>query len=96
MQYDFAWDPDKARRNRRKHGVSFDQAATVFHDPRAASLYDDEHSESEGRWMTLGLSATGGVVVVNHTFVEIDNNHAQVRIFSCRKAAREQIEQYAE
>ena len=76
MQYDFVWDADKARRNRRKHGVSFEQAATVFHDPRAASLYDDEHSESEDRWITLGLSATGGLVVVNHTFEEIDNNHA--------------------
>jgi len=39
VQYDFEWDPDKARRNRRKHRVSFEQGATVFRDPRAASLY---------------------------------------------------------
>ena len=96
MQYDFAWDPDKARRNRQKHGVSFGQAAAVFHDPRAASLYDDEHSESEDRWITLGLTAVGSLVVVHHTFEQIDDNLARVRIFSCRKATRQQIEQYTE
>ncbi len=96
MQYDFSWDPNKARENCRKHGVSFEHASTVFRDPRAASLYDDDHSDFEDRWMTLGLSSVGGIILVHHTFDEIDENHARIRIFSCRKATPEQIRQYTE
>lgn len=62
MQYHFEWDPAKARSNLRKHGVSFEQAATVFRDPRALSLYDRQHSATEERWMTLGVSQTGGLL----------------------------------
>jgi len=96
VQYDFEWDPDKARRNRRQHRVSFEQGATVFRDPRAASLYDDDHSETEDRWSTLGLSTGGGLLVVHHTFEEIDANHIRIRIFSCRKATPDQMRQYGE
>jgi uncharacterized DUF497 family protein len=94
VQYDFEWDPEKARQNRRKHRVSFEQGATVFHDPRAASLYDDEHSHAEDRWVTLGLSAGDGLLVVHHTFKEIDARHVRIRIFSCRKATSDEIRQY--
>jgi len=96
MRYDFSWDPNKARENRRKHGVSFEQAATVFCDPRAASLYDDDHSDFEDRWMTLGVSSISGLIVVHHTFEDIDEEHVRIRIFSCRKATPEQIRQYTE
>ena len=96
VQYDFEWDPEKARQNRRKHRVSFEQGATVFRDPRAASLYDDEHSATEDRWVTLGLSAGSGLLVVHHTFQEIDADHVRIRIFSCRKATPDQIQQYGE
>jgi len=96
VQYDFEWDPAKARQNRRKHRVSFEQGDTVFRDPRAASLYDDEHSETEDRWVTLGLSAGSGLLVVHHTFQEIDADHVRIRIFSCRKATPDQIQQYGE
>ena len=94
--YDFEWDAEKAGQNRRKHHVSFEQGATVFRDPRAASLYDDEHSETEDRWVTLGLSAGGGLLVVHHTFEEIDTTRVRIRIFSCRKATSDQIRQYGE
>ena len=96
VQYDFEWDPGKARRNRRKHRVSFEHGATVFRDPRAASLYDRDHSETEDRWITLGLSAGGGLLVVHHTFDEIDANHIRIQIFSCRKATPDQMRQYGE
>ncbi|MBC8453578.1 BrnT family toxin [PVC group bacterium] len=96
MRYDFAWDPNKAKGNRIKHGVNFEQAATVFQDPRAATIYDDEHSDYEDRWITLGVSSSGGLITVFHTFNEIDNEHAQIRIFSCRKATDEQKQQYTE
>ena len=96
VHYDFEWDPEKSQLNRRKHRVSFEQGATVFRDPRAASLYDDEHSKKEDRWVTLGLSAGGGLLVVHHTFEEIDANRIRIRIFSCRKATPDQIRQYGD
>jgi uncharacterized DUF497 family protein len=96
MRFDFAWDPNKEKSNRIKHGINFEQAATVFQDPRAATIYDDEHSDYEDRWITLGISSTSGLIVVHHTFDEIDSKHAQIRIFSCRKATPEQIRQYTE
>jgi uncharacterized protein len=96
VDYDFEWDPNKARLNRRKHGVAFDQAATVFRDPRAVSVFDDAHSGTENRWITLGLSAGGGLLVVHHTFQEIGENTIQVRIFSSRKATKNEAAQYRE
>ena len=95
-QYNFEWDPNKARSNTKKHGVRFEQAATVFHDPRMISLYDDEHSEIEDRWITLGMSASGGVLVVHHTFDESENDNVRVRVFSSRKAIPSEINQYME
>jgi len=96
VEYDFEWDPNKARLNRRKHGVAFEQAATVFRDPRAVSVFDDAHSESEDRWITLGLSADGGVMVVHHTFEEVNARRFRIRIFSSRKATRSETDQYGE
>ena len=96
VRNEFEWDPQKARWNRRKHGVGCEQAATVFRNPRAASLYDQEHSEAEDRWITLGISATGKLLVVNHTFQEVDDACILIRIFSCRKAATQEREQYGE
>jgi len=96
MQYNFEWNPDKNKGNQKKHGVAFDQAATVFRDPRVLSLYDHEHSSKEDRWITLGLSATGGILVVNHTFDELDSDTVNIRIFSSRKATKQEIKQYSE
>jgi hypothetical protein len=93
-RYNFDWSPDKARRNRLKHGVSFEQGAGVFLDPRALSLYDQEHSETEDRWITLGISATGTLLVVHHTFEEIDESTVTIRIVSCRKATKKEISHY--
>jgi len=94
VQYDFDWDPGKARRNREKHGIAFEQATSVFRDPQALSLYDEEHSKTEDRWITLGISATGGLLVVHHTFEAISKEHVRIRIFSTKKAARKEIQEY--
>jgi len=91
---DFEWDPDKAKLNRQKHDVGFDHAATVFRDPRAMSVFDDAHSHSEDRWITLGVSAGGGLLVVHHTFEEIGENKIRIRIFSSRKATKNEARQY--
>jgi len=55
LRYDFEWDPQKAKQNLRKHRVSFERAATIFLDPDALTLFDAEHSETEDRWITLGI-----------------------------------------
>ncbi|MDT8322454.1 MAG: BrnT family toxin [Xanthomonadales bacterium] len=68
FQYHFEWDPAKAAGNRRKHGVGFELAATVFRDPLALSCFDEEHSEAEERWVTLGLAGNGRLLAVVHTF----------------------------
>ena len=57
--YEFEWDPAKALANARKHGVTFDQAATVFLDAWALTVFDTEHSQHEERWFTLGLDPSG-------------------------------------
>ncbi|OGV83466.1 MAG: hypothetical protein A3K19_17615 [Lentisphaerae bacterium RIFOXYB12_FULL_65_16] len=95
MQYDFEWDTGKARTNRTKHGVSFEEAATVFSDPGMLTLYDDEHSGQEERWVTLGISATGRLLVVCHTFREESDDTVRVRIFSSRKATTPETAQYS-
>jgi uncharacterized DUF497 family protein len=96
VEYNFEWNPEKAGKNRQKHGVSFEQAATVFRDPRALSVYDVDHSGTEDRWITLGLSDTGRLLVVHHTFEVIDKSTVRIRIFSSRKATKHELQQYSE
>ena len=59
MQYNFEWDPAKAKINIRKHDVSFELGAEIFLDPLQLTIFDDEHSESEERWITLGKEKMG-------------------------------------
>ena len=70
MDYFFEWDPKKAKSNNRKHGVSFERAASIFRDQRALSIFDDEHGIEEDRWVTLGMDSSGILLVVCHTFEE--------------------------
>ena len=63
----FEWDREKASRNLRKHSVSFDEAVTVFYDPFSATFNDPEHSVDEQRFITVGYSARGRLLVVSHT-----------------------------
>ena len=92
--YEFEWDDAKAESNVQKHGVGFREAIEVFLDPLAMARYDDDHSEEEDRWVTLGRSAEGGLLVVVHTFFEVEANSALIRIISARLATRREREQY--
>jgi uncharacterized DUF497 family protein len=84
---DFEWDERKAAANVRKHGVSFEEAKTVFHDERAKLIDDPEHSESEDRFVLLGLSSALRLVLVCHCH---RGENGSIRIISARKAtARE-------
>ena len=96
MHYNFEWDPEKAKTNQKKHNVTFEQATTVFRDPRALSVYDLDHSNKEDRWMTLGISAFGTLLVVHHTYQQIDKETIIIRIISSRKATQNEQYQYLE
>jgi len=78
----------------RKHRVSFDRASTVFFDPLALSIFDAGHSKVEERWITLGIDRTGTLLVVSHTFMEIFQRKAQIRIISARKATKKEKQDY--
>lgn len=96
MEYNFKWDPQKAKTNRTKHKVNFELAATVFKDPKAISIYDNYHSGEGDRWITLGLDSNGNLLVVHHTHENIDKNNVAIRIISSRKATKKEKKQYTE
>ena len=83
MEPQFEWDNDKARTNLEKHKVSFAEAVTVFHDPLVASMPDLDHPGGEERFIAIGLSASGRLLIVIYT-----ERGGRTRIISCRKATR--------
>ena len=88
---DFVWDESKAELNLRKHGVSFQEASTVFEDYDALQIYDPDHSEEEDRFIMLGMSSALRILVVCHCYRE---NEGQIRIISARKATRKETATY--
>lgn len=89
----FAWDGRKAEANRRKHGVSFGEAVSVFADPDARLTSDLDHSEGEDRFVILGLSAMLRLLLVCHCYREHD---VEIRLISARKATKAEERQYRE
>ena len=87
----FTWDENKARANRRKHGVSFEEAQTAFFDEQARLYFDPDHSEGEDRFILLGVSYRLRVLVVCHCYRESDT---MVRIISARKADKQEQADY--
>src|SRR5258706_9631913 len=85
----FSWDPGKAAANLRKHDVSFDEASTVFADSLSASIPDPDHSLGEHRFVTMGVSSSGRLLVVCHT-----EESGAVRIISARRAIRHEKARY--
>jgi uncharacterized DUF497 family protein len=94
--YDFEWDVKKALSNIRKHGVSFEEAATIFQDAFALSVPDAASIEREERWFTLGFGAGGRLLAVAHTHQDIAHDRARVRIISARRATRRERRSYEE
>ncbi len=88
----FEWGPKKDAANQRKHGVSFDEATTVFSDERALLLDDPDHSEEEERFVLLGLSANLRTLVVCHCYREAES---VIRLISARKATRKERSEYS-
>ena len=96
MRYNFEWDPAKAKENLRKHKVSFERAATVFVDSHAISIFDEEHSQDEDRWITLGIDSGNILIVVSHTFRTVTESSSTIRIISARRATPKEVRNYEE
>lgn len=87
----YEWDPKKATANLRKHGMSFEEAATVFRDPLAITFPDPDYSDEEDREITIGLTTKHRVVFVSHS-----PRGDRTRIISARKATPKERKQYEE
>ncbi len=87
----FEWDPKKALLNIKIHGVSFDEASTVFHDPLSRTIDDPLHSEDEERFVLIGQSGQGRLLVVVHT-----ERGDRIRIISARLATKKEKFRYEE
>jgi uncharacterized protein len=88
MDLVFEWDEHKSQANETKHGVSFEEGKTIFNDPFAIAVVDPAHSSEEERWIDIGLSASGRLLVVWYT-----ERRGRIRIIGCRRATR--VEQRA-
>src|SRR5260370_34140985 len=87
----FEWDPGKAKQNRRKHRISFQEAATVFGDPLAVTYPDPDHSLSGERFITVGMSSAARVLIVAHV-----DSRDNARIISARKTTLRERKYYEE
>ena len=88
---EFEWDPGKAKSNRRKHGVDFTEAASIYGDPLALTFVDPDHSDDEDRFITIGLSRLNRILIVSHT-----DRDERTRIISARLATKGETKLYEE
>lgn len=89
--YLFDWDDDKNKINITKHGISFEEASSVFFDERALLFDDPEHSEEEDRFLLLGMSENANLCIVCHCYRESDT---VIRLISAREATKKESERY--
>ncbi|MFH7028741.1 MAG: BrnT family toxin [Heteroscytonema crispum UTEX LB 1556] len=89
MELGFEWHEEKAKENLRKHGIRFEEAKTVFNDPFSITIADSEHSVEEERYIDIGLSINGQLLVVVYT-----ERQSNIRIISCRKATKAERQVY--
>jgi len=86
---EFEWDPEKAAANLEKHGVEFSEAMTVFGDPLELTIADPDHSEGEFRFLSVGVSASGRLLVVAYT-----EREGRTRIINAREVTQQERKQY--
>jgi uncharacterized protein len=91
MDLVFEWDEEKAKRNEAKHRVTFEEARTIFNDPFAMTVSDPDHSDEEERWLDIGLSAEGRLLVVWYT-----ERSERIRIIGSRRATKVEERVYAD
>ena len=86
---EFEWDDEKAKSNLKKHGVSFEEGATIFNDPKIATIADPDHSENEERFVSIGISVIKRLLTVIHTY-----RTERIRLISARKATKAEKKNY--
>jgi uncharacterized DUF497 family protein len=91
LPIEFAWDPNKAESNLQRHGISFHEAVTVFGDPLSTTVPDPDHSLEEDRYIIVGTSHRGRILMVAHT-----EQGDHIRIISARELTRRERRQYEE
>jgi uncharacterized protein len=91
----FAWDARKAARNLEKHGVSFEEAATVFADPDALEWEDLEHSTRENRFKRLGISIEGRILILVYSYRRLKDGKETIRIITARRTSPKEREAYS-
>lgn len=89
MSTTFEWDEVKAKENLKKHKISFEEAKTIFNDPRAITIHDPQHSIEEDRFIDIGCSSSMRILVVVYT-----ERGSNIRIISCRKATNFERRKY--
>jgi uncharacterized protein len=94
--FQFEWDEVKAGANALKHGVTFELASTVFHDPRLLTVADLEHSETEERWFSVGCASNGLVLSVVYLWSGADPAATNIRLISARQSTQAENRQYHE
>lgn len=94
--YDFEWDAHKAASNLKKHGVTFEQATSVFLDALALTVFDATHSQYEERWFTLGVTIEGALLAIAHTYQASSPTNIRARIISARPATKQEQHFYAD
>jgi len=87
----FEWDPEKAKANLKKHDIDFEEASTIFDDPQFITFWDEEHSIDEERYITIGLSSKGHLLMTAHT-----DRKKLIRLISARKATKYEEKFYNE
>jgi len=87
---EFEWDKKKAKSNEKKHGVNFSEASTIFGDPQELTIGDAEHSVGEYRFLSIGRSSSGNILVVSYT----ERKQNLIRIISARKATKKELKYY--
>ncbi len=90
MDLEFEWDEEKAAANFKKHRITFEEAKSVFADPFSITIDDPKHSVEEPRFIDIGTSATGNILVVSYT------ERKKIRLISCRKASKTERKIYEE
>jgi uncharacterized DUF497 family protein len=86
---EFEWDDEKAASNLKKHHISFEEAATIFNDPKVATIHDPDHSEDEERYVSIGMSVIVRLLAVIHTY-----RKERIRLISARKATKAEKKKY--
>ncbi len=87
----FSWDPAKAESNKKKHKIAFEEATTVFYDPKAILLDDPDHSENEDRFLIVGMTWSSKTLIVSHCYW---GSKDEIRIISARRATRKEKTTY--